>query len=442
MRFSEIFRWHEQNSISKKHNIPFPSKINFQPKQRMALLESYLNKVSSIKHDETQEAFGQFLKTNRQPEMLPVSIVEPEQVTASADEQGENITTAQEHYVENTPDSIPPTHEIELMQLKQELLRGINVRKFPRGNRFKAQNRVILCDPDFDTIYWKSPKNPLSAGTRIRIDEISEIKSIPEEDFRHPKFGARICHPGRDIRVEFSTLETRNLFVKYLLQITSRPKEVRREGVILIGPPGCGKGTQSPIIVEKFGFKHFATGDMLRAAVAEGTDLGKKADAIMKAGELVPDELVIGLIEENLDNIQGGFILDGFPRTVEQAKALHEMLQSKKLAIKFVLNFEIPHEMLYDRICGRRVHKPSGRSYHVSNPKFMPKIEGKDDITGEPLVQRPDDTKEALAKRLLTFTKMTEPVLEYYKAKGILHNIHAGAADKETIATEICGILD
>ena len=193
--------------------------------------------------------------------------------------------------------------------------------------------------------------------------------------------------------------------------------------MILIGAPGSGKGTQAPAIVDKLCVCHLATGDMLRAAVKADTELGRKADGIMKAGQLVPDDLVIGLINDNMDlpQCESGILLDGFPRTVEQGKALGEMMKSRGKKIDKVLNFEVDEEKLAERICGRRVHAASGRSYHLTfNP---PKVEGKDDVTGEDLMHRKDDTREALASRLNSFHKSTNPVIEYYKTKGNLANI-------------------
>ena len=193
--------------------------------------------------------------------------------------------------------------------------------------------------------------------------------------------------------------------------------------MILIGAPGSGKGTQAPAIVDKLCVCHLATGDMLRAAVKADTELGRKADGIMKAGQLVPDDLVIGLINDNMDlpQCESGILLDGFPRTVEQGKALGEMMKSRGKKIDKVLNFEVDEEKLAERICGRRVHAASGRSYHLTfNP---PKVEGKDDVTGEDLMHRKDDTREALASRLNSFHKSTNPVIEYYKSKGNLANI-------------------
>lgn len=195
--------------------------------------------------------------------------------------------------------------------------------------------------------------------------------------------------------------------------------------VILLGPPGCGKGTQAPIIKEKLGLAHVATGDLLREAVSQGTELGKKADGIMKAGGLVPDELVISLFKEELDKPENaaGLLLDGFPRTVEQANKLDEMLQASGKKIAKVIEFKIDDSILVERIEGRWIHKSSGRSYHVKfNP---PKVAGKDDVTGEALIQRPDDNANALKKRLKEYHEKTTPIAEHYGKKGALAVIEA-----------------
>ena len=158
--------------------------------------------------------------------------------------------------------------------------------------------------------------------------------------------------------------------------------------LILIGPPGSGKGTQAPKIKDDLCTCHLATGDLLREAVSKGTELGKVADGIMKAGQLVPDELVINLIKENLSNpeCERGVLLDGFPRTAVQAAKLDEMFASKNMPIDKVLEFKLDEEVLGERIEGRRIHQASGRSYHLKfNP---PKTEGVDDVTGEPLIAK------------------------------------------------------
>ncbi|WVZ89870.1 hypothetical protein U9M48_036221 [Paspalum notatum var. saurae] len=201
--------------------------------------------------------------------------------------------------------------------------------------------------------------------------------------------------------------------------------------LILIGPPGSGKGTQSPLIKDEYCLCHLATGDMLRAAVAAKTPLGIKAKEAMDKGELVSDDLVVGIIDEAMKkpSCQKGFILDGFPRTVAQAQKLDEMLAKQGSNVDKVLNFAIDDAILEERITGRWIHPASGRTYHT---KFAPpKAPGVDDVTGEPLIQRRDDTAEVLKSRLEAFHRQTEPVIDYYSKKGLVANLPAEKPPKE-----------
>ncbi|MCG6895038.1 MAG: adenylate kinase [Desulfobacteraceae bacterium] len=181
--------------------------------------------------------------------------------------------------------------------------------------------------------------------------------------------------------------------------------------LILLGGPGAGKGTQANYIKDRYQIPQISTGDMLRAAVKAGTDLGKKAKEYMDAGGLVPDEVIIGLVKERIqaDDCKKGFLFDGFPRTIPQADAMKEA----GVPIEAVVDIDVPDAEIIKRMSGRRVHLPSGRTYHVVfNP---PKEEGKDDETGEPLIQRDDDKEETVRKRLEVYHAQTEPLVDYYK---------------------------
>ena len=213
-----------------------------------------------------------------------------------------------------------------------------------------------------------------------------------------------------------------------------------RKNVILVGPPGSGKGTQAPRLKDDLCLCHLATGDLLRNAVSKGTEIGKKAKDIMERGDLVPDELVVSLIEGAMEwpECERGLLLDGFPRTVPQAEALDTMLTGKGKSIDKVLEFKVDEDVLAERITGRRVHQGSGRSYHLKfNP---PQVEGKDDITGEPLIHRKDDTADVLGKRMESYHKSTTPILDFYKSKNVLATINA-TQPIETVWSEIHGSI-
>jgi adenylate kinase len=181
--------------------------------------------------------------------------------------------------------------------------------------------------------------------------------------------------------------------------------------LILLGGPGAGKGTQANLVKGRYRIPQISTGDMLRAALKEGTELGLKAKDYMDAGKLVPDDVIIGLVEERIKepDCENGFLFDGFPRTIPQADAMKEA----GVPIEAVVDIDVPDEEIIKRMSGRRVHLASGRTYHiVFNP---PREEGKDDETGEPLIQRDDDKEETVRKRLDVYHAQTEPLIGYYK---------------------------
>ena len=180
--------------------------------------------------------------------------------------------------------------------------------------------------------------------------------------------------------------------------------------LILLGPPAAGKGTQANFIHEKFSIPQISTGDMLRAALKAGTPLGQAAKKVMDSGQLVSDDIIIGLVKARLKqpDCANGYLFDGFPRTIPQAEAMREA----GVPIEYVLEIDVPDEEIITRMSGRRVHPASGRTYHVKfNP---PKAEGRDDITGEPLIQRDDDREETVRKRLEVYRSQTRPLVEYY----------------------------
>jgi adenylate kinase len=183
--------------------------------------------------------------------------------------------------------------------------------------------------------------------------------------------------------------------------------------LILLGPPGAGKGTQAQFIREKFGIPQISTGDMLRAAVKAGTPLGKEAKKVMDSGQLISDDIIIGLVKDRLREADclPGYLFDGFPRTIPQADAL----KSAGVALDHVLEIDVPDDEIVTRMSGRRMHPGSGRVYHLKfNP---PKVEGKDDVTGEPLIVREDDKPETVKKRLEVYRAQTRPLIDYYKRR-------------------------
>lgn len=225
-----------------------------------------------------------------------------------------------------------------------------------------------------------------------------------------------------------------------------------RKIVMLFGAPGAGKGTQGPKITETLNLPQLSTGDMLREAVAAGTEMGKKCKAVMESGGLVNDEIVIGIISDRIKepDCSDGFILDGFPRTLEQTKALDAVLSKTGECVSLIMAFDVDSKVLEERICGRWMHKSSGRSYHVkfAPPKSM-KLDDKgkpiastmkDDETGEPLYQRSDDTAEALTKRLSSYQNQTVPILDHYRPRGIVKTIDGGAKIDAVTAQVLAGL--
>ena len=185
--------------------------------------------------------------------------------------------------------------------------------------------------------------------------------------------------------------------------------------IILLGPPGAGKGTQAEIICKNFSIPHISTGDMLREAIANETTIGKQAKEIMDAGNLVPDNVIISLVKERIENddCKNGYLFDGFPRTIPQADAL----ENQEIFMDIVLELTIEDKLIINRMSGRRIHQPTGRSYHLEfNP---PKEDGIDDFTGEPLIQREDDKPETVKNRLEVYREQTNPLIVYYRSKSV-----------------------
>jgi adenylate kinase len=210
--------------------------------------------------------------------------------------------------------------------------------------------------------------------------------------------------------------------------------------IILLGPPGGGKGTQAKKIVEKYGIPHIATGDILREAVAKGTELGKKAKEYMDRGELVPDEIVIGIVRERLKqpDCEKGFLLDGFPRTIKQAEALDEMLKELGKDIDAVIYIDVPEEEIVKRITYRRTCRNCGAVYHLIYAP--PKEDNKCDKCGGELYQRDDDKEEVVRQRFKVYMENTAPLIEYYEKKGLLYRVD-GTKSIDEVFSQIDEIL-
>ena len=212
------------------------------------------------------------------------------------------------------------------------------------------------------------------------------------------------------------------------------------KNIILMGPPGAGKGTQAKKLIAEFGIPHISTGDMFREAIKEGTPLGKLAASYINDGHLVPDDVTIGLVKERLSqpDCEGGFLLDGFPRTLPQAEALQKMTKEISREIDVVVNLDCDNNELVRRISGRRVCRSCGAPYHIVTLK--PKVEGVCDLCGGELYQRKDDNEEALKVRLEHYVQDTKPLLDYYASKGLLESFDS-LVGKDKLFDEVCSYL-
>ena len=211
--------------------------------------------------------------------------------------------------------------------------------------------------------------------------------------------------------------------------------------IILLGPPGAGKGTQGERLVKQYNLPHISTGDIFRAAIKEGTEMGLKAKEYMDKGELVPDEIVVGVVKERLmqPDLEGGYLLDGFPRTVAQAEALDAALLAMGTPATGVINVDVNQDELIDRLTGRRVCKSCGSTYHVKfNP---PKVRSVCDKCGGELYQRSDDTVETVKQRLDVYRNQTAPLIDFYTNQGILYTVD-GSRDIDDVFKDITTILD
>ena len=208
--------------------------------------------------------------------------------------------------------------------------------------------------------------------------------------------------------------------------------------LIFLGPPGAGKGTQAQILQQRFGVKQISTGDILRENRNQGTELGKLAEQYMLSGQLVPDEVIIKMIEAELNKLGGGFIMDGFPRTVAQAEAFDALLQEKNMGLDGVVLFNADRETLFTRLTARWTNPRTGKTYNaITNP---PRVAGIDDEDGGPLVQREDDKPETVTKRLDVYEKQTAPLIDYYRRTGKLMEVNA-LAPVDTVTGELVAKL-
>jgi len=211
--------------------------------------------------------------------------------------------------------------------------------------------------------------------------------------------------------------------------------------VILLGPPGAGKGTQAQRIAQRYQLPHLSTGDMFRDHIFRGTELGRKAKPLMERGELVPDEIVLGMVEDRIDqpDCANGFVFDGFPRTLQQADDLERICKEHNLGCTIVLHMVVDPALLMRRLTGRRICKADGHIYNVY--ERPPRREGICDVDGSELIHRPDDTEGVIGERLAAYDRQTQPLVEYYTSRGLLHPIDA-MADADKVTECIAGILD
>jgi adenylate kinase len=209
--------------------------------------------------------------------------------------------------------------------------------------------------------------------------------------------------------------------------------------IVLLGAPGAGKGTHCKRIADRYGVVHLSSGDILRRERAAGTKLGKKAQSYMDAGALVPDDLIVEMMSRAIAKAKAGFVLDGFPRTVNQAEVLDQSLAKNEKEIDIVIDLQVDDGVVLERITGRRSCPQCGTVYHVKN--MPPKVDGLCDKDGTPLVQRPDDTEEVVRNRLETYYRQTKPVVDYYRARRTVHDIDANG-DADVVAEVIFRLLD
>ena len=211
------------------------------------------------------------------------------------------------------------------------------------------------------------------------------------------------------------------------------------KNIVLFGAPGVGKGTHANILAEKYDLIHLSTGDMLRAEIEAGTPLGKRVETAMERGDLVGDDVVIGLVDKALSSTEQGVILDGFPRTIPQAQALTEALEKQGARIDYAIDIEVPDDHIVERMSGRRACPKCGATYHIVHRK--PRTDGICDVCGSELILREDDHSATVQKRLDVYHSQTQPLIQYYREKGVLHSID-GTREMDTVFSDICSILE